>query len=68
MIELDRQNKGVDEMHRYEQKIANENESKIFPEKESGTPGRTRNPHIPGANGIVWITRSGAPWRAMPEC
>ena len=41
--------------------------SKYFPEKEPGTPGRPPNPPRPIINGIVWIARSGAPWRDMPE-
>jgi transposase len=40
---------------------------KYFPEKKPGTPGRPPNPHRPIVNGIVWIARSGAPWRDMPE-
>lgn len=40
---------------------------KYFPEKEPGTPGRPPKPHRPIINGIVWIARSGAPWRDMPE-
>lgn len=41
--------------------------SPYFPEKEPGTPGRPPKPHRPIVNGIVWIARSGAPWRDMPE-
>ena len=41
--------------------------SKYFPEKEQGTPGRPPKPHRPIINGIIWIARSGAPWRDMPE-
>jgi transposase len=41
--------------------------NKYIPEKEPGTPGRPPKPHRPIINGIVWIARSGAPWRDMPE-
>jgi len=41
--------------------------SKYFPEKEAGTPGRPPRPHRLIVNGIVWIARSGAPWRDLPE-
>ena len=40
---------------------------KYFPEKEPGMPGRPPKPHRPIINGIVWIARSGAPWRDLPE-
>lgn len=40
---------------------------KYFPPKEPGTPGRPQKPTRPIINGIVWIARSGAPWRDMPE-
>ena len=55
-------------MRRYElQDYEWERISKYFPEKIPGTPGRPPNPHRPIVNGIVWIARSGAPWRDMPE-
>ena len=41
--------------------------SKYFLEREPGTPGRPPKPHRPIVNGIIWIARSGAPWRDMPE-
>lgn len=55
-------------MRRYEL-IDNEWEriSKYFPEKEAGTPGRPPKPSRPLVNGIIWIARSGAAWRDMPE-
>jgi len=40
---------------------------KYFANKEPGTPGRPPKPHRPLINGIVWIARSGAPWRDLPE-
>jgi len=41
--------------------------AKYFPEKVAGTPGRPPKPHRPIINGIVWMARSGAPWRDLPE-
>ena len=41
--------------------------SQYFPDKEPGTPGRPPKPRRPLLNGIVWVARSGAPWRDMPE-
>ena len=41
--------------------------SNYFPEKIPGTPGRPPKEHRPIVNGIVWIARSGAPWRDLPE-
>jgi len=41
--------------------------AKYFPEKAEGTPGRPTKPNRPIVNGIVWIARSGAPWRDLPE-
>ena len=40
---------------------------KYFPEKEAGTPGRPPKAIRPAINGIIWIARSGAPWRDLPE-
>ena len=41
--------------------------SKYFPEKVLGTPDRPPKEHRPIVNGIVWIARSAAPWRDLPE-
>jgi len=41
--------------------------SKYFSEKEAGTPGRPPKPPRPKLNGVIWLTRSGAPWRDMPD-
>jgi len=41
--------------------------SKYFPEKEPGTRGRPPTPARQKINGLVWIARSGAPWRDLPE-
>ena len=55
-------------MRRYElTDIEWERIAKYFPEKVPGTPGRPAKPHRPIINGIVWIARSGAPWRDLPE-
>jgi len=40
---------------------------RYFADKVPGTPGRPPKPHRPLINGIVWIARSGAPWRDLPE-
>lgn len=59
---------GVDTMRRYELSDTEwERISKYFPEKEPGTPGRPPKPHRPVVNAIIWIARSGAPWRDLPE-
>ena len=55
-------------MRRYELKDSEwERIKEYFPEKAAGTPGRRPNPHRPIVNGIIWIARSGAPWRDMPD-
>ena len=38
-----------------------------FPKKEPGSRGRPPKPMRDIVNGIVWIARSGAPWRDLPE-
>ena len=38
-----------------------------FPEREAGQKGRSRNEDRPILNGILWIVRSGAAWRDLPE-
>ncbi len=40
---------------------------KYFPERTKGTMGRPRNDARTTVNGILWIARSGAPWRDLPE-
>lgn len=35
---------------------------------EKPETGRTANPHRPIVNGIVWLKRTGAPWRDIPSC
>ena len=38
-----------------------------FPEKEPGTRGRPPKSSREILNAILWIARSGAPWRDLPE-
>jgi len=38
-----------------------------FPEREAGQKGRPRNDDRQMLNGILWISRSGAAWRDLPE-
>ena len=38
-----------------------------FPEREPGQLGRPRNDDRQMLNGILWIVRTGAPWRDLPE-
>lgn len=55
-------------MKRHE--ISNEDWSLIedlFPDKGPGTPGRPRRPARELLNGILWVLRTGAPWRDLPE-
>lgn len=40
---------------------------KYFPKRQDGQRGRPRNEDRQILNGIIWIARSGAPWRDMPE-
>ena len=40
---------------------------RYFPEREAGQKGRPRNEDRPILNGILWIVRSGAAWRDLPE-
>ena len=55
-------------MHRYEltdrEWDAIENH---IPKKKLGTPGKPPKPPRPKMNGVIWIARSGAPWRDLPE-
>ena len=39
----------------------------FFPEKQAGTPGRPQKDTRPILNGVIWLARSGAPWRDLPE-
>jgi len=39
----------------------------FFPEKPEGSPGRPPKDTRPILNGVIWLARSGAPWRDLPE-
>lgn len=39
----------------------------LFPPEKSGKKGRPRKDNRLMLNAIVWIARSGAPWRDLPE-
>lgn len=40
----------------------------LLPLENSGKQGRPKKCNRTILNGIVWIARSGAPWREPPEC
>jgi transposase len=40
---------------------------KYFPQRQPGQLGRPRNEDRQMLNGILWIVRTGAPWRDLPE-
>jgi len=39
----------------------------IFPPERTGKPGRPSGNNRTALNGILWIARSGAPWRDLPD-
>jgi len=39
----------------------------MLPSERSGKPGRPSGGNRTALNGILWIARSGAPWRDLPE-
>ena len=39
----------------------------LLPPERTGKPGRPSGNNRIALNGILWITRSGAPWRDLPE-
>ena len=39
----------------------------MLPPERTGKPGRPSSDNKTALNGILWIARSGAPWRDMPE-
>lgn len=39
----------------------------LLPPERSGKAGRPSSENRKALNGILWITRSGAPWRDLPE-
>jgi transposase len=40
----------------------------LLPPENSGKKGRPRLDNQTMLNGMLWITRSGAPWRCLPDC
>ncbi|HET7080115.1 MAG TPA: transposase [Chloroflexia bacterium] len=38
----------------------------LRPPEHPGKPGHPRQPHRPVLNGMLWILRTGAPWRDVP--
>ena len=38
----------------------------LFPVRGAGTKGRPYNDIRTTVNGIIWLARSGAPWRDLP--
>ena len=39
----------------------------LLPPEYTGKPGRPSGENRTALNGILWIARSGAPWRDLPE-
>jgi transposase len=39
----------------------------FLPPEQTGKPGRPSSDNRAALNGILWIARSGAPWRDLPE-
>jgi len=39
----------------------------LLPPEKTGKPGRPSKDNRTMLNGMVWIARSGAPWRDLPE-
>ena len=39
----------------------------LLPPERSGKPGCPYKPHRPVLNGILWVLRTGAPWRDLPK-
>ena len=39
----------------------------MLPPENSGKQGQPRKSNRTVLNGIIWIARSGAPWRDLPE-
>ena len=39
----------------------------LLPPEHTGKPGRPSGDNRIALNGILWIARSGAPWRDLPE-
>ena len=39
----------------------------MLPAERTGKPGRPSGDNLTALNGIMWVARSGAAWRDMPE-
>jgi transposase len=39
----------------------------LLPPERTGKPGRPSGDNRTALNGILWVARSGAPWRDLPE-
>jgi len=39
----------------------------LLPPERTGKPGRPSSDNRKALNGILWVGRSGAPWRDLPE-
>jgi len=39
----------------------------LLPPERTGKPGRPSGDNRTSLNGVLWIARSGAPWRDLPE-
>ncbi len=39
----------------------------LFPKENTGRPGRPSKDNRTMLNAVVWLARSGAPWRDLPE-
>jgi transposase len=39
----------------------------LLPQERTGKPGRPSGDNRTALNGILWIARSGAPWRDLAE-
>jgi len=39
----------------------------LLPPERTGKPGKPSSDNRTALNGILWVVRSGAPWRDLPE-
>ena len=61
--------KGIDFMKRYELTNAEwKRLSPLLPPQETGKKGRPPKDNRVVLNGMIWIDRTGAQWRELPEC
>ncbi len=55
-------------LRRYELTVQEwEQIASLLPPEKTGKPGRPSKDNRTMLNGMVWIARSGAPWRDLPE-